>query len=242
MNETTIERTYDYGKFKTVRGNRDVSRKHLDNLKKQIERENLLPWNPIVVNGNMEVIDGQHRLQAASELGLQVSYIVSPDGDIRDVMSMNTNSMQWKAQNYVNSYADRGFAQYVMLNRFCVEKGLPISTAMELLGGVTGGLAYATLKNGTFLSNQWDAAGKVADFITGLRPFVKPHVFTQRAFIRSARAFYLLEKPFPNGELVRKLEASGRTVEIEGSVKEYMRQYEDALNWKRQNANLIRLY
>ncbi len=104
----TIESTTEYGKFKSVKGNRDVSRLHMLTLKKMIEKDNMLAYNPIVVNKAFEVIDGQHRLEAAKELGEPIYYIVSPSADIDEVIAMNANSKVWGATDYLNSYADRG--------------------------------------------------------------------------------------------------------------------------------------
>ena len=59
--------TYDYNIFKKMLGNRELNERHVFRLKKSI-RENYIP-NAIIVNQSMEVVDGQHRLKALSELG-----------------------------------------------------------------------------------------------------------------------------------------------------------------------------
>ena len=58
--------TRDYSMFKKVRGNRPVDQAHVKQLKKLIAEKDLM--DPIRVNSNIEVVDGQHTLQARKEL------------------------------------------------------------------------------------------------------------------------------------------------------------------------------
>ena len=64
----------DYSKFKKARGNRPVDTAHVKQLKRLIAEKDL--YDPIRVNTNMEVIAGQHTLQARKELDLKVPYII----------------------------------------------------------------------------------------------------------------------------------------------------------------------
>lgn len=61
--ETIVYRTNNYDQFKRLVGNREVNPKRVKTIKKSVEEIGYIP-NPIIVNENMEVIDGQGRLQA----------------------------------------------------------------------------------------------------------------------------------------------------------------------------------
>lgn len=62
----TTETTTDYNKFNTFMANRDVSRTHISSLKASIKRHpEILEAQPILVNENFKIIDGQHRFIAA---------------------------------------------------------------------------------------------------------------------------------------------------------------------------------
>lgn len=63
-----IKRTNNYDMFKRLEGNRFVDPKKVNKLKKSINEVGYIS-NPIIVNEKMEVIDGQHRLEALKELG-----------------------------------------------------------------------------------------------------------------------------------------------------------------------------
>src|SRR5690625_2430380 len=45
--------------------------------------------SPIIVNENMVVIDGQHRLEASKKEGVPVEYIIKPGLDENDIVRMN---------------------------------------------------------------------------------------------------------------------------------------------------------
>ncbi|MEK6878376.1 MAG: ParB/Srx family N-terminal domain-containing protein, partial [Nanoarchaeota archaeon] len=73
-----IEKTTDYKMFKKLKGNRNIYKPHLNGLIQSIQEENLLQYNPITINSDMEIVDGQHRLEAAKILKLDIYYLVNP--------------------------------------------------------------------------------------------------------------------------------------------------------------------
>lgn len=88
---TRLERTSDYSLFKLLRGNRDLNKPHMNKMKEAIESDNRLNLHPIIVNKNFEVIDGQHRLQCAKELGVDIFYIRSEDVENKHIINCNVN-------------------------------------------------------------------------------------------------------------------------------------------------------
>ena len=55
-----IRETNDYEIFKILKGNRDINQNHVNKLVQSITEKDLRI--PIVVDNNMYVMDGQHRL------------------------------------------------------------------------------------------------------------------------------------------------------------------------------------
>ena len=82
-----------------------------------IESINARGWirNPIVVNENMEIIDGQGRFEALKELGLPVEYVVSDGATITDCIALNVKQANWKNTDYVKCYANMGDENYILL-------------------------------------------------------------------------------------------------------------------------------
>ena len=110
--------TTQYDIFRTVTGNRKISRPHVEELCRSIDKKNLLPNRPLIVNERMEVIDGQHRLEAAKRLDLPIYYIVCALADYEDVAILNNCQDNWGYIDYLNMYARQGYPDYIKLEEF----------------------------------------------------------------------------------------------------------------------------
>jgi hypothetical protein len=105
-------KTTDYTQFKVLSGNRAIDKGHVINLAKSLaQRPDLLAARPILVNKDMEVIDGQHRLAAAQQLKIPVYYDVA-DLHLEDTIVINHNQRNWSLGDYAKSYADLGKKDY----------------------------------------------------------------------------------------------------------------------------------
>ena len=104
MNKAIVNKffeTTDYTKFKKTRGNRPVDAAHVEQLKKLISDRDL--EDPIRVNKNMEVIDGQHTLEARKQLDLKIPYIIMDSEDPLDVARLNTGRKNWSMNELFRS-------------------------------------------------------------------------------------------------------------------------------------------
>lgn len=90
-----VQETMDYGIFKTVSGNRNISEFHIELLKRSIKKRNLTKDFPILVNSNFEILDGQHRYEALSNLGLPIYYRIAEVTTVQDIAIVNTISKKW---------------------------------------------------------------------------------------------------------------------------------------------------
>jgi len=106
-----IYQTTNYAQFKRLKGNRDV--KAVKKVKSSIQRNGYI-FNPIIVNENMEVIDGQNRLGALESLGLPVHYYIVEGVGIELARELNLGRSNWKTLDYIKSYAEEGNLSYMM--------------------------------------------------------------------------------------------------------------------------------
>ena len=118
--ENQILKTYDYEIFKRMKGNRVVNNSHVKNLVKSMQ-EKYLP-QPLTVNEDMEIIDGQHRFAAAMELNLPIYYQVINGTTISDVQRLNTNTKNWGNPNYLNMFYEREGLMFVMILKMVILK------------------------------------------------------------------------------------------------------------------------
>lgn len=115
-----IKQTTNYDMFKFLKGNRVVSPKRVQKIIKSILEVGYIT-SPILVNENMEIIDGQGRFEALRYLRLPVEYIVQPGINIKECIAMNIYQSNWLLQDYIKSYADKGVESYILLQKLMNE-------------------------------------------------------------------------------------------------------------------------
>lgn len=103
--------TKNYNIFKLVKGNREINETHVKTLMEEISKMNLLHIQPILVTKDMEVIDGQHRLEAARRLGIPVCYQIV-EGDAKDLMTSLNIHKPWGLKNFVSVFAEKNLLPY----------------------------------------------------------------------------------------------------------------------------------
>jgi len=109
----TIKSTRDYSLFKSIKGNRDLNKSHVRRLQLIFgDRPQKLQWVPILVNENHEVIDGQHRLEAAKKLEIPVYYRVIKGLTLEDCQALNSNSKMWTPTDYARAFCENGVDSY----------------------------------------------------------------------------------------------------------------------------------
>lgn len=114
---TTLSTT-DYSLFSFIDANRKVVNTHVNKLKDSIEESgNFTEVVPILVNGRMEIIDGQHRFTALKELGLPVHYTIVEGTNAHTARTMNAFQRNWMPMDYLESYASEGIQSYVKLKQ-----------------------------------------------------------------------------------------------------------------------------
>ena len=100
-------------------------------LKKLIAEKDL--YDPIRVNKNMEVIDGQHTLEARKQLDLKVPYIIMDSDDILDVARLNTGRKNWSMNDYLNQHCARNKMDYKICRSKMAQYGINVAEAVVLL-------------------------------------------------------------------------------------------------------------
>ncbi|TXH52955.1 MAG: hypothetical protein E6Q97_14110 [Desulfurellales bacterium] len=121
--------TCNYAQFSCVKKNRTIDQDHLMQLYDAVSAKNLLAEFPILVDTNLNVIDGQHRLKVAESLGVPIYYIVSDRITVDDISSTNANTRHWRPRDYMDRWLAEGRMEYIALDRFM--KKFPFFTLPE---------------------------------------------------------------------------------------------------------------
>ena len=163
----TILVTTDYGMFKRLEGNREVTKKRSAKIQKSIKKVGYIPV-PIVVNEHMQIIDGQGRAEAAKALGLPIYYMIVPGLGLAHCVLMNITSTSWTTIDYVSSYAEIGNDNYKRLLELKMSHNeLPISVVTCAATGVIA-TTNPSIKTGTLILSE-----EMADSVDAMLAYVE---------------------------------------------------------------------
>lgn len=112
--------TSDYGQFKKLNGNRSLNESQIDGIINSINEVGYQPV-PILVNEKMEIIDGQHRLEAAKRLGIPIYFIIKVGAGAKEVMQLNLRRGNWTVYDFIGFYSANGNNNYIRLNKYSKE-------------------------------------------------------------------------------------------------------------------------
>jgi len=166
---TEIQQTTDYDQFDTIIANREVDQSHVNQLIRSIRQNDLLHINPIIVNKNKEVIDGQHRLEAAKQLKKPIYFIQDDKVDRRHIANLNTNQKNWSLIDYVNYYCVEKVQEFLDLSRLIRKYPFaPISTLITITSS-DGSRNMIEFRNGKLDLKNYKDAVKILDHINKIR-------------------------------------------------------------------------
>jgi hypothetical protein len=160
MKTVTIERTTDYDKFKFMGGNRAVSVSHVKHLENEMQyNPEMFEAQPILVNENFYIVDGQHRFYAAMNLGLPIYFIVKKGLSIEAARHLNTTQKGWTILDFAKSYADSGRKDYIDFLRVHAKfPRINVSLTILCLQGRSVHRGDSDFRRGEFKVNDMDAA------------------------------------------------------------------------------------
>jgi hypothetical protein len=232
-----IKKTKDYSKFKFRDDNREkINAVHVQALIASIQSKNLLELRPICVNGNMEVIDGQHRLLAAKSLGVDIYYQEDESLQPKDVIKMNI-SKAWRIGDYLNFYWHHKYEEYKKLKTFMDENNLTLKVALNITMGQQH-ISYTQFKNGEFKFNVEDISSKI-DICWETIEFIKrtnghsPHTVSNRFWKALLRI--VNHDKFDEAKWKVNIQKMPQNFGPKVSVDEYMNAFSNAYNYNSKN-------
>lgn len=231
--------TTDYDMFREVLGNRAIYAPALRRLRQSVEKKNSLPYTPIKVNSDMEVIDGQHRLTVARELGLPIYYVIENDANIDTVRRVNTNLRPWTIFDYLESYIAQGKTEYKKLYDFINEYSLSISVGIFLLSGaINSTKVHRDFKEGIFTVVEYEKAERTASFLNEIRRFSPDRVWMDRHL---TQAVYRLDGKLDQRAFLTSLEINNLRVTRRPTTAAYLFELDDILNFGKKDSERITL-
>lgn len=222
-----IQSTKDYSLFKYILANREVSIPHVNRLVKAIRKNNLLHLNPIIVNNDMEILDGQHRIAAAELLNVEIFYQVDEKVSKKDLSDLNSVKKNWSTMDYINFWGVEKAAGFDELSKFLsIYPNLPPSTALMLLSG-DGSRDMNNLKNGIIDISNLTEATHIADVVKKFRNIID--FAYDRNFILSI-ARVIKSGKYDQAIMDKRLEYQSRSLVKCATVRQYIEMLEEIYN------------
>lgn len=189
-----IKKTKDFTIFKKMEGNRSLDKYHIKKLKASIEKDNMLHLHPIIVNENFSIIDGQHRLEAAQQLDVDIYFIQSNEVKDQHLIESNVNQKSWEVENYIDFFAVREKnADYLKLKNMMIQSSLKPKALLTLLLGVVSNSILEFLKTGKFRFPENSLSEKIFENFLDFFAYIKDKrinpfsMFTNANFTKAFR-------------------------------------------------------
>jgi hypothetical protein len=240
-----IIETREYNKFKSYNLNRPVNQHLVELLKVSISKNNMLRFFPILVNHNMEVIDGQHRLAACRDLNEPVCYVINDEITDADMIEINNNKAIWTYQNYLDYYCKKGYPEYLKLNRLINKYKLKLEVLLQFKSsGGTMSLnsdLRRSFSEGRIVFLPEDVICKMIDLFLEFQGMIKSMlIYQNKKFIESKAFFRALNSVLNDPEIALdefryKLMLGMNKVRPCASVSLYREMFQDIYNYKRKN-------
>ncbi len=126
--------TREYNQFKILKGNRTLNEKKIGKIINEINSGfNMLPYCPIIVDTEMNIIDGQHRFEVAKRIDSNIFYTIADKTSLYHIAKLNTNTERWSSKDFINCYSELGIEDYKTLDSFLRKYGMPKTASINLL-------------------------------------------------------------------------------------------------------------
>lgn len=237
-----VYKTDDLSIFKTIDGNRVPNLQHIKRLADSI-RIYGMKCNPILVNENMQVIDGQHRLMAAKEVGSFVYYIILNGYTLSEVHTLNLNQKNWSKKDFMEGYANMGIESYKKLRDFCNKnEDFTFSDCLSLCSNLGSHNFFMAQKynrriihvfeEGTWVGKDFELAQEWANKIRMIQPYYSN--YNRSTFIGTMLTLFQNDN-FDFNEFMHKLRLQPTALVDCSNREQYKTLIEDIYNFRSRN-------
>lgn len=240
LNQSQVQSSNDYDKFKLIQTNREVVRGHVENLKKAFEEYgNLTEVQPILVNDRFEIIDGQHRFIACQELGETIYFTQLEGLGVAEARSMNYLHRGWHFDDYLKSYADGGDKNYRTFLDLKEDYGFTNGIILAYINGTEPSAPYRTFREGNFVISDLKAAIQRLDNLAEIREYTP---LANDSTFALALLTIMRSENYNQSQMVKKMALFGDILRSYRNQADSLRVIEEVYNYKNSGDNRVRLY
>lgn len=172
--KTTIESSYDYELFSLLPNNRPIKEAHIKRLVEKIKIKDLK--QPIQINQEFQILDGQHRFYAYQQLKLPIPYFINNSVSEVDIAVLNSTTSKWSDKDYLHYWLGKEKEEninngaYQTLNWFLNKYKVVLPMGVFLLSSIPH-IRTAGFREGKLKIRNLELAKERAEFIISLKPY-----------------------------------------------------------------------
>ena len=230
--------TTNYDQFKYLKGNRAVTELHVRRLVEAIKEKDLQV--PIIVDEKMNVVEGQHRLEAYKIVGKEILYIVKNNVTLDDVRKLNSVARKWTLTEYLMSHVKLGKQDYEILEWFHRTYKFGLSECIAMLNGkgYCNAKELIEFKGGEFTLKNLEQAKIWARCITKVGEYFQ--YYKKRSFVL-AMLVLMQHSKFSWKTFEKRLMNSSAKLRNQGSRNDFIVNLERLYNHNTSTDKRIRL-
>lgn len=231
--------TKDYTIFKPHTDNRVTKPNHVKKLEKSMRERGWLKSSTIKVNEKFQMIDGHHRLLAATKTGTPVRYTVVIGAKADEITEINTNSMRWSSLDHIHKFVVRGNANYVKLDEFM--KKFPMfrfTEALMFCRNAASSVDTGIFESGGLIVRDMKKAEEWANNVVQLKPYFEKY-YNKSIFVRAMIRIMSGKPEFSFEEFLHKVQLRPGSIHPCGTVDQYIEMIEKCYNnYRSKKVNL----
>lgn len=235
-----ILETSDLSIFKFRVDNRSIKQGALRKIRKRMKDHGWEKGSYVLVNEKFEVIDGQHRLIVARELGVSVQYIIERGAGFQMIKDRNTANNNWNIIDHLDGFVKTGNVHYVVLDRYM--KNFPELRPTECMMLTKNSISSSTrdvFETGKFETKDMKLAYVWGHQIMSLKPYFEKY-YNKSIFVRSL--IRVFQNPrFDFDEFLHRVKLRPTMLEPCGTVEKYLEMIEKIYNYRRGDGNKVNL-
>lgn len=219
----------NYDKFSMIYFNRPIEEKRVVEIVKDIDSgKDLLFAYPGIVGPGFVVTDGQHRHEAARRTRKPFFYIWAAGIQLQDAIRANDLTKGWGIRQYLDSFSDRGFVDYRMLQEFMKEYDwMPLMVSINSCS--SSGYQRIPFKNGHYKADRMKFARDIAKMTLDFQPHFPQ--FGMRDFVATVRN--LASNPeYDHKRMIRKMKYRGNDLKRRSTVEQYLENLTEIYNYR----------
>lgn len=236
----TIYQTTNYDLFHLLPENREVDVKHVRKLVDMIAQSNLLHLKPLDVTADLGVIDGQHRLAAARELGLPVYYKIGQQLSEADITTLNVAQKNWEGVDYLHYWTVKGKPHYVALTEFRQRHpSISFTNAKMMFTGSTSN-RLEDFRNGRWQATEAAKAEQVAELVERIASEAQFKAAMHTGFVAAVYHCLTNVEGFDPKLFMERILKQPRSLVTCASHKQYLTLFQEIYNYRTRAENILR--